>query len=120
MSSTRLACSSGDSCRVGPGFERDRSAGGLCRAGTTCVVGFLVVTWLQRISSVALDGVLFRHLAMRAYARPVATPRWSYIVWFTLRVGSTRLTLASEDSRGAGRPREWREAESTDALLARH
>jgi len=57
---------------------------------------------------------------MRAYDRPVATPRWSYIVWFTQRVGSTLLTQAIEDTRVAGRPREWLEAESTDALLARH
>lgn len=54
------------------------------------------------------------------YDMPVPTPRWSYIVWFTQRVGSTLITQAIEDTRIAGRPREWLEADSADQLLARH
>lgn len=54
------------------------------------------------------------------YDRPVTTPRWSYVVWFTQRVGSTLLTQAIEDTGIAGRPREWLEVESADALLARY
>lgn len=50
----------------------------------------------------------------------MARPAWSYIVWFTQRVGSTLLAQALEDTGIAGRPREWLEAPSAAELLARH
>jgi LPS sulfotransferase NodH len=50
----------------------------------------------------------------------MAPPRWSYIVWFTQRVGSTLVTQALEDAELAGRPREWLEAGSATELLARY
>ena len=50
----------------------------------------------------------------------MARPAWSYIVWFTQRVGSTLIAQALEDTGIAGRPREWLEAPSTAELLARH
>jgi trehalose 2-sulfotransferase len=50
----------------------------------------------------------------------VARPAWSYILWFTQRVGSTLLAQALEDTGVAGRPREWLEAPSVSELLATH
>lgn len=54
------------------------------------------------------------------YDRAMARPRWSYIVWFTQRVGSTLVTQALEDTKIAGRPREWLQADSAGELLARY
>lgn len=47
------------------------------------------------------------------------TPVWSYIIWFTQRVGSTLLTQALEDTGVVGRPREWLDGEETDAAALR-
>ncbi len=45
-------------------------------------------------------------------------PTQSYIIWFSQRVGSTVLAQALEDTGVAGKPREWFNSSSTDALYA--
>jgi LPS sulfotransferase NodH len=47
-------------------------------------------------------------------------PERSYILWFSQRVGSTVLGRALEDTGVAGRPREWFNAATAEAVLATH
>jgi LPS sulfotransferase NodH len=48
------------------------------------------------------------------------SPRQSYVIWFSQRVGSTLLAQALEDTGIAGHPREWLNAPTAPNVLANY